>query len=375
MKDQFIEALRQKYGNEIIASNLSKEAHEQGISYSTASKYVAEFKQSRALWNLDLTVLENAYIAPSAEGKDSMNVIEENYIPKKDPNYVAFGSYSLIKSIISSEIFYPGFITGLSGNGKTLGIEQACAHLKRELIRVNLTAETDEDDLIGGYRLVDGNTVWQDGPVIEAMKRGAILLLDEIDLATNKIMCLQSVLEGKGVFLKKIGMKVNHADGFNIFATANTKGKGSEDGRFVGTNVLNEAFLERFPVTFEQEYPSKKVEEKILTKLAQSLQIPMIGEHEDFIRHLCTWAETIRKTFDEGGVDEIISTRRLAHIIRAYKIFGKKEKAIALCLNRFCKNTQSEFKELYDKIDVSYEQANEEEANAASNQFVIDIES
>ena len=214
---------------------------------------------------------------------------------------------------------------------------------ERELIRVNITIETDEDDLIGGFRLVDGNTVWHNGPVVEALERGAILLLDEIDLASNKILCLQSILEGKGVFLKKIGKRVDPASGFNVFATANTKGKGSDDGRFIGTNVLNEAFLERFPVTFEQEYPSASVEKKILSASC---------DDEKFVSHLVDWAGIIRKTFYDGGIDEIISTRRLVHIIRAYSIFSDKAKAIKVCLNRFDDETKQSFLELYDKVDA-----------------------
>jgi len=202
-------------------------------------------------------------------------------------------------------------------------------------------------------------TSWKNGPVIEAMERGAILLLDEIDLASNKIMCLQSVLEGKGVFLKKIGKHVAPKAGFNVIATANTKGKGSDDGRFIGTNVLNEAFLERFPITFEQDYPTITVETKILTKVAESLKIPMIGEHTDFIKHLCTWSEIIRKTFNDGGIDEVISTRRLVHIIKAYSIFGKKDKALKVCLNRFDDETKTTFVELYDKIDAEFQQSTE----------------
>jgi len=240
-------------------------------------------------------------------------------------------------------------------------VEQSCAQLGRELIRVNITIETDEDDLIGGFRLVNGETVWHNGPVVEAMERGAILLLDEIDLASNKIMCLQSVLEGKGVFLKKIGKHIVPKAGFNVIATANTKGKGSDDGRFIGTNVLNEAFLERFPITFEQEYPTVSVETKILTKVAESLNIPMIGEHTDFIKHLCTWSEIIRKTFNDGGIDEVISTRRLVHIIKAYSIFGKKDKAIKVCLNRFDDETKTTFIELYDKIDAEFKQTETQE--------------
>ena len=275
----------------------------------------------------------------------------QNLVPDKDPTFVKFGQFPDLKKVISSKLFYPVFITGMSGNGKTFGVEQACAETGRELIRVNITVETDEDDLIGGFRLVNGQTVWHNGAVIEALERGAILLLDEIDLASNKIMCLQSILEGKGVFLKKIGEYVKPKAGFNVIATANTKGKGSDDGRFIGTNVLNEAFLERFPITFEQEYPTVKTEIKILTALSNQLKIPMIGEHETFIKHLCDWSDIVRRTFKEGGVDEIISTRRLTHIIRAYSIFGNKEKAVQICLNRFDEETKESFWSLYTKLD------------------------
>ncbi len=276
---------------------------------------------------------------------------KENLIPEIDKTFVRFGQFPDLKKVISSKLFYPVFITGMSGNGKTFGVEQACAETGRELIRVNITVETDEDDLIGGFRLVNGNTVWHNGAVIEALERGAILLLDEIDLASNKIMCLQSILEGKGVFLKKIGKYIKPSTGFNVIATANTKGKGSDDGRFIGTNVLNEAFLERFPVTFEQEYPTVKTEIKILTALSNSLNIPMIGEHTKFIKHLCDWSDIVRRTFKEGGVDEIISTRRLTHIIRAYAIFGNKEKSVQICLNRFDDETKESFWSLYTKLD------------------------
>ncbi|MEC8551921.1 MAG: AAA family ATPase, partial [Pseudomonadota bacterium] len=242
-----------------------------------------------------------------------------------------FGNFTDVKKIIRSKIFYPTFITGLSGNGKTFSVEQACADLNRELIRVNITIETDEDDLIGGFRLVDGNTVWHNGPVVEALQRGAILLLDEVDLASNKILCLQSILEGKGIFLKKTGTYVEPAAGFNIIATANTKGKGSDDGRFIGTNVLNEAFLERFALTFEQEYPSPKTEQKILEKVAAAL-----GKKDaEFCTNLANWADIIRRTFNDGGIDEVISTRRLVHIMRAFAIWGDRMKAIKVCVNRF----------------------------------------
>ena len=248
----------------------------------------------------------------------------------------------------------------MSGNGKTFGVEQACAQLKRELIRVNITIETDEDDLIGGFRLVNGATVWHNGPVIEALNRGAILLLDEIDLASNKILCLQSILEGKGVFLKKIGKFIKPANGFNIIATANTKGKGSDDGRFIGTNVLNEAFLERFPVTFEQEYPAPAVENKILTAVAKNLGV----DDADFCKRLVDWGDIIRKTFYDGGVEDIISTRRLVHIVRAYSIINNKAKAIQVCVNRFDDETKQSFLELYDKVDADFEMPVDSDTNS-----------
>jgi|TARA_R110002096_G_scaffold151296_1_gene313698 MoxR-like ATPase len=270
-----------------------------------------------------------------------------NLVPDKDPLYVPFGNYNDVYSIIKSGRYYPAFITGLSGNGKTFMVEQACAKAKREFFRVNITVETDEDDLLGHYALIDGNTVWQDGPVVKAMERGAILLLDEIDLASSKIMCLQPVLEGKGVYLKKVNRFVSPSTGFNVLATANTKGKGSEDGRFIGTNILNEAFLERFPITIEQEYPSVSIEKKILDKVFASLDI----DAGDFAEKLVTWADIIRKTFYEGGIDEIIATRRLVHIVNAYAIFGDRKKSIEMCINRFDEDTKTSFLDLYSKCD------------------------
>jgi hypothetical protein len=361
-----IELLKSKFGTEFGADAVRAVADELGTSYATLSKKLSNFKVSRGKWNLEITQekideLEETYATPSVEPVAVMDNVKQNLIPKKDNTFVSFGNFTDVKKVVQSGIFYPVFITGLSGNGKTFSIEQSCAQLKRELIRVNITIETDSDDLLGGFRLVNGETVWHNGPVVEAMERGAILLLDEIDLASNKIMCLQSVLEGKGVFLKKIGKHVSPKAGFNVIATANTKGKGSDDGRFIGTNVLNEAFLERFPITFEQEYPTITIETKILTKVAESLNIPMIGEHTDFVKHLCTWSEIIRKTFNDGGIDEVISTRRLVHIIKAYSIFGKKDKALKVCLNRFDDETKSTFVELYDKIDAEFQQNNTEE--------------
>ena len=282
----------------------------------------------------------------------------ENMVPSKDPLYVPFGHFNDVYSIVKSGKFYPVFVTGLSGNGKTFMIEQACAKAKKEFFRVNITVETDEDDLLGHYALIDGNTIWQDGPVVKAMEQGATLLLDEIDLASSKIMCLQPVLEGKGVFLKKVNRFVRPAVGFNVLATANTKGKGSEDGRFIGTNILNEAFLERFPITMEQEYPTVAIEKKILDKVFNSLDI----EFGDFSEKLTMWADIIRKTFFDGGIDEIIATRRLVHIAEAFAIFGDRKKAIQMCINRFDEDTKISFLDLYSKVDaeVTLEDENSE---------------
>ena len=273
-----------------------------------------------------------------------------NIVPDKDPVFVPWGSFTDIKKIVSSKAFYPIFVTGLSGNGKTMNVSQACAATNRECIRVNITIETDEDDLLGGYRLQDGQTVWQNGPVIEAMERGALLLLDEIDLASNKIMCLQPILEGNGVFLKKINRFVKPSKGFNVIATANTKGQGSDDGKFIGTNILNEAFLERFPITIEQAYPTNKIEEKILLNVMSDKGLTKDVDSE-FAKSLVTWADIIRKTYYEGGVDELISTRRLVHIVEAFSIFKNKMKAIEMCTNRFDLDTKTSFLDLYTKID------------------------
>ena len=338
---QLTSYLSDTYGNDINAEHVRAACDNFGITYPTAVKRLRDFYVKRGTWNLTVQErLEQTYEAPAAVPVSENQ--EQNLVPDKDDNFVPFGNFTDVKKIIKSKIFYPTFITGLSGNGKTFSVEQACATLGRELIRVNITIETDEDDLIGGFRLVDGSTVWHNGPVIEALERGAILLLDEVDLASNKILCLQSILEGKGVFLKKTGKYITPAEGFNVFATANTKGKGSEDGRFIGTNVLNEAFLERFPVTFEQEYPTPAVEQKILASIC--------GEVE-FCKRLVDWADIIRKTFYDGGVEEVISTRRLVHIVKAFGIFGDKAKAIQVCLNRFDDETKQAFMDLYDKVD------------------------
>lgn len=279
--------------------------------------------------------------------KRAMNVTE-SFVPDRSDTYVPFGFFNDLKSIIQSRIFYPIYITGLSGNGKTFMIEQVCASLKRELIRVNITKRTDESDLIGSYELVDGNTIRREGPVITAMRRGAVLLLDECDLGTEDILCLQPILEGKPYFDKKTGEVVHPAAGFNVIATANTKGKGSDDGRFIGTNLLNEAFLERFAITVEQEYPTAAVERKILRK-----NFDVLGLNDNvFIDRLITWAEVIRKSFADGAVDEVISTRRLVHISKAFSIFNNRLKAIEMCLNRFDADTKTAFLDLYTKVDA-----------------------
>jgi MoxR-like ATPase len=299
----------------------------------------------------------------SEEVSMASNVIEfpktekESYVPSRVKEYVKFGHYGDVKTIKKSGQFYPVFITGLSGNGKTMMIEQVHAELKKELFRVNITIETDEDDLIGHYALVDGRTVWQDGPVTMAMERGATLLLDEVDLASNKIMCLQPVLEGNPLLIKKEGRIVRPKEGFTVMATANTKGKGSEDGRFIGTNILNEAFLERFPITVEQEYPSVSVERKIIIKLMESLGC----EDSEFAGKLVDWADLIRKTFYDGGVDEIIATRRLVHIVQAFSIFNNRMKAISMCVARFDDQTKDTFMDLYSKLDEKVSMPSDEE--------------
>ena len=345
-EDELLTYFKQ-FGSDISAENVKSAAAHLGVKVQSVTKRMNKIsrlqKVGRGKWCLTASDILKAYEAPAAT-KPAPET--RSYIPSKNAEFVPFGNYSPLKKIIQSKMFYPAFITGLSGNGKTLSVEQACATLNRELIRVNITIETDEDDLLGGFRLVNGDTVWHNGPVIEALERGAILLLDEIDLASNKILCLQSVLEGNGVFLKKIGRFVRPARGFNILATANTKGKGSDDGRFIGTNVLNEAFLERFPVTFEQDYPSASTETRILINN---------GCDKDFADNLIKWAGVIRKTFFDGGVDEVITTRRLVHITQAYTIFGDKLTAIKNCVARFDDDTKNSFLDLYTKVDAGEE--------------------
>ena len=272
----------------------------------------------------------------------------DSAIPEKDATYVAFGFYKQLEMIFKSKVFYPVFITGLSGNGKTTMVEQAAAKLGRECIRLNISIETDEDDLIGGNTLQDGNVIYREGPVLMAMRRGSVLLIDEIDRGSNKLMCLQSILEGKPFFNKKTGEVVHPAKGFTIVATANTKGRGTEDGRFIAAQILDEAFLERFPITVEQEYPSTTTEKKIINN-----KMEYFGKVDsEFADKLVTWAEVIRKTFNEGGVDEIISTRRLVNIVQAYAIFNDREEAIRYCINRFDDDTKTAFMDLYSKMNA-----------------------
>ena len=294
-------------------------------------------------------------MAPVAKAIAKMSSVarmqEGAIIPKVNSLYVPFGFFDNMKRIVASKKFYPVFVSGLSGNGKTFMVEQACAQLKVECLRVNISPETDEDDLIGGFRLIDGETKWFDGPVVQAMKSGAVLILDEIDRGSNKLMCLQGVLEGKGLFVKKTGEFVEPVTGFNVIATANTKGKGDETGRYMAATILDDAFLERFPITVEQEYPDTKVETKILTKLFASLGI----NDKAFAENLVKWADIIRKTFEEGAIDELISTRRLSHIAEAYTIFNDKMEAIKYCINRFDGETKTAFLDLYTKIDAGIE--------------------
>ena len=367
IQKEIVEALHSHYGkSELSRSEINTFVKENGFKNPSWLKSNT-YKIGRGIYQLPIDGVDikvpqttDSQVIQKTETADVTETVNQaafivssltgNIVPVKDPVFVPWGHYKDIKQIVSSKQFYPIFITGLSGNGKTMNVQQACAQTKRECIRVNITIETDEDDLLGGYRLQDGQTVWQNGPVIEAMERGALLLLDEIDLASNKVMCLQPILEGNGVFLKKINKFIAPAEGFNVIATANTKGQGSEDGRFIGTNILNEAFLERFPITVEQTYPTNKIENKILANVLSKRNLTRKVD-EEFANNLVTWADVIRKTFYEGGVDEIISTRRLVHIIEAFAIFKDKMKAIELCTNRFDTDTKTSFADLYTKID------------------------
>ena len=353
---QFIEACETKFGRNAVVTRpeIDDIVEETGCTYPFWLVTKAEHRAGRGQYKVPDSGNNVKVFTPEPEVAEialaqvmtlrQPKLVDESdlSIPVEYPDYVPFGFFKDLRNIIKSDIFYPVFVTGLSGNGKTLMVEQVCAELKRECIRVNISIETDESDLLGGPTLVNGNVVNRDGPVILAMKRGAVLLIDEVDRGSNKLMCLQGILEGKPYYNKKSGELVHPAKGFTIIATANTKGRGSDEGKYL-SQILDDAFLERFPITVEQEYPDAKTETKILT--------PLIKD-EDFIKCLVMWAEVVRKTFDEGAVDEIISTRRLVHIAKAFEIFGDRMKAITLCVNRFDEETKIAFLDLYTKVDA-----------------------
>jgi hypothetical protein len=321
-----------------------------GMKASPVYKYItSQPKVKRGVYSLTAQIVPFKQEEVSQPMTSVSSVVnDEVFVPEKEDTYVVWGNFKDVEKIIQSRIFYPTYVTGLSGNGKTMMVEQACARANREYVRVQITPETDEDDLIGGFRLVNGETVFAKGPVIKAMERGAILLIDEIDRGSNKIMCLQGVLEGKPVLIKKTGEVVSPSNGFNVIATANTKGKGSDDGRFIAATIIDEAFLERFTITLEQPYPTAATEKKIVVKHMEKYDCV----DKEFADLLTVWSETIRKTFEDGGVDEIISTRRLCHIVQSFSIFGDRQKAIELCVNRFDEDTKEAFIDLYTKVDV-----------------------
>ena len=329
-------------------------ARELGIKDGEAYKFATSFpKVRRGLYNLENVVVPFRQI-PTKEAKNLPSGVQsiinsEVYVPSKDQYYVSWGHSKDVEMIVKSMSFYPTFVTGLSGNGKTTMVEQACANSGREYVRVQITPETDEDDLLGGFRLIDGETVFAKGPVIKAMEAGALLLIDEIDRGSNKIMCLQGVLEGKPIMIKKTGEVIKPKAGFNVIATANTKGQGSDDGRFIAATIIDEAFLERFTITLEQPYPTLATEKKIVLKHMDKFDC----KDTDFADRLVQWSETIRKTYADGGVDDIISTRRLCHITQTFAIFKDRAKSIELCTSRFDSDTKEAFKDLYTMIDES----------------------
>ena len=352
-KQKFIDSATEMFGAGSILQKKDVVAASKSAGIPTAGWFLGQMKIGYNQFKLPGESAPSTIINTPTETTASMSLIatnmeKQNLVPSVFEGFVPWGHFKDIKSIVKSGMFYPVFVTGLSGNGKTLMIEQVHADMNKELIRVNITIETDEDDLLGGFRLVNGETKFVPGPVIEAMEKGCTLLLDECDLGSNKLMCLQPVLEGKGVYLKKVNKWITPKDGFNVMATANTKGKGSEDGRFIGTNILNEAFLERFAVTIEQPYAAASVEKKIV--LGSMKKYGTVDE--DFADNLVTWSEVIRKTFYDGGVDELISTRRLDHIVKAFAIFKDKMKSIEMCVARFDDDTKESFMDLYTKIDA-----------------------
>jgi MoxR-like ATPase len=372
-----INALKEKDNADGIFKRIDilRTAEELGLAFPGWIVNKDDYKISRGVYNLAGMFQGNmapVVSAPKPVAKPILEVVTpeakvvtqakltvdiQNLVPQKDSTFVPFGFYRDLKRVLESAMFYPIFISGLSGNGKTTMVEQVCANLKREAIRVNISIETDEDDLIGGNTLVDGNVVYREGPVLTAMKRGAVLILDEVDRGSNKLMCLQAILEGKAYFNKKTGETVSPAPGFTVVATANTKGRGSDDGKFISAQLLDEAFLERFAITVEQEYPTAAVEKKIvLNKMAKAECVD-----EEFATHLVTWSEVIRKTYFEGAIDELVSTRRLEHIVNAYAMFKDKLKAVQLCVNRFDEDTKAAFVDLYTKVDPTNPQPIEAE--------------
>ena len=364
-KKLFVDSATEMFGDGAVISkqNVREAAENAGVPFPTWFMK-PDFKHAYGVYKLPSEGGSVAPVVANVPAADSStvnlvatNMDHQNLMPSLFDGFVSWGHFGTIEKVVKSGLFYPIFVTGLSGNGKTLMIEQVHAKLNKELIRVNITIETDEDDLLGGFRLVNGETKFVPGPVIEAMERGCTLLLDECDLGSNKILALQPVLEGKGVFLKKVNKWVSAKDGFNVMATANTKGKGSEDGRFIGTNILNEAFLERFAITLEQPYATAATEKKIV--MGSMTKYKKVDE--DFATNLISWADVIRKTFYDGGVDEVISTRRLDHIVKAFAIFGDKMKSIELCVARFDEDTKASFMDLYTKIDAGINVSEEEE--------------
>ena len=351
-KQKFVDSATEMFGIGTIINKQQVREASANAGVPLAGWFMKQYKVAYNQFKLPgesaPTTIVNTPTESAAVSLIASNMEKQNLVPSAFEGFVPWGHFKDIKQIVKSGIFYPVFTTGLSGNGKTLMIEQVHAEMGKELIRVNITIETDEDDLLGGFRLVNGETKFVPGPVVEAMERGCTLLLDECDLGSNKLMCLQPVLEGKGGYLKKVNKWITPKEGFNVMATANTKGKGSEDGRFIGTNILNEAFLERFAITIEQPYPAASVEKKIV--LGSMKKYGVVDE--DFATNLVTWSEVIRKTFFDGGVDELISTRRLDHIAKSFSIFKDKQKSIELCVSRFDQDTKESFLDLYSKIDA-----------------------
>jgi len=369
----FIVAAQELFGKSPILTRdgIQQVVEEKGVAYPYWLVTKSEYRYGRGKYKLP-SVFEGTFNAPPVPEVEPIalaaQVVQlrqtklqddsDSAIPEKFPNYVPFGFFKDLQNIVRSKMFYPVFITGHSGNGKTLMVEQVCAELNRECIRVNISIETDESDLLGGPVLVDGNTPFRDGPVLLAMKRGAILLIDEVDRGSNKLMCLQGILEGKSFYNKKTGEVIKPAPGFNVIATANSKGQGTDEGKYL-VQILDSAFLERFPITVEQEYPTATIEKKILA--------PLIAD-KDFVDNLVQWADVVRQSYKQGATDELISTRRLVHIAKAFDIFKDRMKAITLCLNRFDEETKTAFLDLYSKVDAKVEMT----ANTDSVLSVVD---